>query len=867
MKNLIGIILLCFVLFFCTKLTNAQIYTIDQGGSFNSCSGNFFDSGSNTSNYQNNENYTITFCSNGGGNAVSIDFSALFDVDPSDTLFIFDGNSTAAPLIGSYNNNNVPSGVSSTTANTTACITLQFISNGSLSGLGWDAVLSCIMACQPIDPVISTVPALINLGPDSTYTNICAGDNVLFNVSGTYPDNGANPYSYAQSDGTSTFDWSLGTGNTAVTQATNQVYTIPQGYLVTLTVTDANNCSETVKHRVRMGVPPNFAGVFAQPDTACYGDTINLLGGFTQTTTAPAGVTPVPGMIFAGGITTGQTFLPDGSGASYSTPININGFNGQTIMNGTDIEEVCMNIEHSYLGDLVIELECPNGTKIDLSNTFGFSPGSTFLGDADDAPSPSITPGIGMNYCFDLSAAFGTMSSENALGNWIPSTVTPGNNILTPGSYQPDQSFNDLIGCPIDGNWNLIITDYKNLDNGYIFEWSLTINPAINPNSENYNVDILSGVWLPDPDIINDFDTLAIALPTTAGAKPFVFQVTDEYGCIFDTTIQVVVLPELTPVATPDTVLCLNMSTPLNINAGAPLGTSLNYLWSPSTGLSDPTISSPIFNGSSTTMYTVDVTHTNFPQCAITSNPITIEVRTDPDPVLLGDSSVCIGDMLTLSISNSDSILWPDGSTTSSVTFTPSVDTLITVTAVNFCNTFTFNQNISVNDNPSVTASSDTSIIIQDSAQIAAFTADTGVTYLWSPMDDLGCFTCSETAAAPIETTVYTVEITDTNGCTAEAFVEVSVFIPDLFIPTGFSPNGDGVNDVVYVRSLDIKTMSFQVFDRWGKLVFETTDQENGWDGTNQGNKLDFGVYFYKFEARFLSGNKMAKSGSITLFR
>ncbi|NQX97978.1 MAG: hypothetical protein HRT73_08880, partial [Flavobacteriales bacterium] len=141
-----------------------------------------------------------------------------------------------------------------------------------------------------------------------------------FNALGTYPNDGVNPLNYTQSDATSTFEWALGTGNVLTTQSASEIYNTPQGYLILLTITDVNGCIETIKHRVRTGIPPIFSGVLALPDTACFGDTVNLIGGFTQTLTPTAtGVATNTGIITAGGIVSGQTFLPDGSGTSYTT--------------------------------------------------------------------------------------------------------------------------------------------------------------------------------------------------------------------------------------------------------------------------------------------------------------------------------------------------------------------------------------------------------------------------------------------------------------------------------------------------------------------------------------------------------------------
>tara|TARA_B100000809_G_scaffold9521_1_gene9028 strand:+ start:14747 stop:18493 length:3747 start_codon:yes stop_codon:yes gene_type:complete len=526
-------------------------YEIDQQGTVNDCSANFWHSDSN-SNYLDNETYIMTICSDGSGNSLNIGFGSLFDIDPSDTLFVYDGATVGSPLIGAYNNDSILTGISTQTSGD-GCLTFKFVSDGALTGAGWKGIVNCLTICQPVDAIISTTPTATNYGPDSNYTNICVGDVVQFSVAGTYPDITANAGSYLQNDANTTFDWEFGNGSVDTGTNVNSTYANEQGYLVLLTITDTNGCVETVRHKVRTGITPEFASVLATPDTSCFGDTVNLLGGFTQTIGFNSTVTVDTGYVSAGGIVSGQTFLPDGNGNSYTTSVNISGFNGQTIQNGTDVATVCLNMEHSYLGDLDMTLTCPNGTTtIILMDGNAGGGGGTFLGDAlDDG---TLNAGVGMDYCFDLSAAWGTMSDENNNSNWIPSTISPGNNILNTGSFQPLESYNNLIGCPIDGNWTVTITDNINFDNGFIFEWGIQLNPAITPNIEAYTVDMLSGIWLPHADIISDFDTVAIAYPSITGDNNYIFQVTDEFGCSFDTIVTVTSLPQLV-VTTLDTTL------------------------------------------------------------------------------------------------------------------------------------------------------------------------------------------------------------------------------------------------------------------------------------------------------------------------
>ncbi|RYY37619.1 MAG: gliding motility-associated C-terminal domain-containing protein, partial [Sphingobacteriaceae bacterium] len=88
-----------------------------------------------------------------------------------------------------------------------------------------------------------------------------------------------------------------------------------------------------------------------------------------------------------------------------------------------------------------------------------------------------------------------------------------------------------------------------------------------------------------------------------------------------------------------------------------------------------------------------------------------------------------------------------------------------------------------------------------------------------------------------------------------------------IFVPNAFTPNGDGNNDVLYVYSSSIQSLTFYVYDQWGELIFRSNNQANGWDGTYKGNRMPVGVYVYYMEATMTDGQKINKKGSITLLR
>ena len=196
-------------------------------------------------------------------------------------------------------------------------------------------------------------------------------------------------------------------------------------------------------------------------------------------------------------VSSGLTPLPDGNGINYTDNIYVSGFSqADTITSSSDLDSLKVNLEHSYLGDLEMLLECPNGTQVNIFNgynaslsggndliTGGFGGNITFLGNAFDENIG--TPGEGFDYLFsDVNATWGNMATEFGVGNTIPVVgfgVPPvsGNAMNPNGVYLPEISFANFIGCPLNGDWKITIRDNMGADDGYIFEWGIYFNPAI----------------------------------------------------------------------------------------------------------------------------------------------------------------------------------------------------------------------------------------------------------------------------------------------------------------------------------------------------------------------------------------------------
>lgn len=525
-------------------------------------------------NYSPNMSETIVFCPDlAQGSKVSIAFATnigfTWDVDGSDTLYVFDGPNTGSPLIGAFNSDTDPNGffVQASWNNPSGCLTLLFVSNGAVEGTGWDANVACGNPQQPFEPHIE---AFVNgVGPnalnplDTGYVDVCFGDSIMFVAKPLFPNAWeVNGFGYSQNVGNCDYEWTIG----GVGQFSNDTiwFTPParSGYFVDLRVTDQFPLIERITCKVRVSQLPSFAGTGPVDDTVCLGMNTNLIGGVTPTDTV--GIDIPGGEFEIGGIFAGLTQLPDGTGAVYTTDIAITGFDTATVItSGADIDQLCIDIEHSYIGDLEIALTCPNGTMVSLMNAFnqagGLIPGGcgngigTFLG--NDTNIDGGAPGSPVwTYCFSETAnTAGTICAEVGTNTVINDY---GFTALNPAPvYLPDGAWSGFAGCPINGTWTITVQDNQGIDDGYIFQWGIYFNQSLFPDAEGYQNIVVYENWVNDPTIISgQNDTLLVIQPNTPGNYGYTYEITDDFGCDYDTTVYLFVLPQ--PSIQPDTLAC-----------------------------------------------------------------------------------------------------------------------------------------------------------------------------------------------------------------------------------------------------------------------------------------------------------------------
>jgi len=247
--------------------------------------------------------------------------------------------------------------------------------------------------------------------------------------------------------------------------------------------------------------------------------------------------------------------------------------------------------------------------------------------------------------------------------------------------------------------------------------------------------------------------------------------------------------------------------------------------------------------------------------------------------------TVCVGDTLQLTVNNlnGDALIYawsPENEIISGAnTATPLVSPVETQTvySVVVANTLgctaleTATVNIFNFVPPLVVMADPDTIAAGQEVQLEA-TQDAGYIYYWDPSETLSANDIYNPTATPLETTTYDLTIRDPNGCINRRSITITVFNPEcrepfIFVPNAFTPDGDGLNEVLFVRGAAIDEVFFAIYNRWGEKVFESNSKSQGWDGTFKGKMLTPDVYGYYVQVRCFNGEEYFKKGNVTLIR
>ena len=378
-------------------------------------------------------------------------------------------------------------------------------------------------------------------------------------------------------NGNFTYNWNFGDGFTSNSANPTHTYTTSGSHSVTLLLTaNPGGCQNAITQSVTVTpIPTVDAGIGG---TVCSGGCITLGG----STNAVGGVTgPVS---FTN---TNDYNIPDNSPVGVYSPIVVSGIS-PTIIGAGSIVSVCIDIYHDFDDDVDMYLQCPDGTRLELSTDNG---GSNF----------DYT-----NTCFSPTAS---------------TSITTGTAPFT-GTWLPEQSFNVLNGCTTNGTWQLFVQDDSALDTGHIMDWTITFN-----NSQP------AYTWSPTTAMTNATTLAPTVCPTTA--TTYTLTASNGIGCTAADTVTINVNPAPTAtISYAGTPFCSSIAATQGITLTG-TGAYTGGVYSAPAGLSINAASGAITPSTSTpNTYTVTYTIAASAGCAAVTVITSININTILTPTI-----------------------------------------------------------------------------------------------------------------------------------------------------------------------------------------------------------------------------------------
>jgi gliding motility-associated-like protein len=748
----------------------------------------------------------------------------------------------------------------------------------------------------------ATKPVTISPNPAvsfSTPSAVCLGQpiNILNNSTIT----GGSIVSY---------NWNFGNGTTSSLQNPMPNYTTPGTYQITLTATSDQGCVNSSTGSITINPLPN---VTITPNTTiCPNSSIQLNAtGGNSYRWSPAEFFSNPNIAnpVANLELDPQTFkvvVTNAQGCVDSATVTINLFPLPLADAGEDTS-VCLNTNDLTVFNSTVPLQATGGISYVWTPTAGLS--NPNISNPNASPSENTTYTVTvtdangcvasdtvrvtvLNPALDLiqvdvdSACFGDTVYVSVLDQgpistytWTPTTFVTDPSANAPGFFPPSNTVYTLAisnYCYQDQDDVLIeIVPLPNLSAGpldsicygesyqlnatpndlAIYQWTSTDNSLSNPN-------------IPNP----------IIQPETS-SEYFLFAV-DSVGslaCSNTSSVQILVYPN------PEISIQLPANYPGwicfgdNILLEAVTDNGVNFQWTASNPT--PFTNSNIGITNATPSDTTDfyVVTTNIHGCS-NSDSITIDVQLPINPVLWGDSIMCFGEFVGLSARGGLYYEWQpsdiffNSSSPNTLAF-PDSSLTISVIISNDCFDATLSKFITVYQLPEVNAGDNITIYRDEFGELNGSGAGFP---LWFAADNTtrGILSSPEIfdpVVSPFNTTQYVLEITDPEtGCRNYDTTTVNVDVFTLLaFPTGFTPNGDGVNDFArIIKYLNIQNLiDLSIYDRFGEAVFITNDINQGWDGTYKGKDSEIGTYIWVIRAVTKDEEEILRKGNITLIR
>ena len=519
-------------------------------GNLETCQGFLVDTGLSAGDYGPNEDITMTICPEAPETIITLYF-ALAALGEGDLMQVYDGPDDSSPLLGAYMDFDLQGlELYASEGNPGGCLTLHFTSDASGAG-NFVAEMSCGYPCERPFAIVESGEPLPHL--------TCVGEEITFDASGSTSAEGFDIISW---------EWDFADGVVLDDGAiVSHAFDSPGAYKVQLSIADDNisdddpdGCSNNnlVDHLVLVSTEPDWNGTSIDA-TVCSGQLFPLDGVVEGTTydSEPSGD-------FGEGL-----FIPDDQSQCFNAELTFTAFSPGAVIEdaNSDILDLFINFEHSYMGDLTITFICPNGQSLAVHQQGG---GITNLGVPDQGDGTG--PGTGWDYFWSPSATNGTWA-DNATGQ------------LPAGDYESAQPFELLEGCPLNGTWEVEVCDAWAADDGYIFEWNVNFNPELYPEpivfTPVFGMGCDSTSWS-GPSIYDQSEDCNDITLVAAASGTFTYTATNNFGCTYTTDVEITVVdgPEV-EIETPAGFCGSPVSLQGNVLNQDP-GFNYSYDWTPS---------------------------------------------------------------------------------------------------------------------------------------------------------------------------------------------------------------------------------------------------------------------------------------------
>ena len=381
------------------------------------------------------------------------------------------------------------------------------------------------------------------------------------------------------------------------------------------------------------------------------------------------------------------------------------------------------------------------------------------------------------------------------------------------------------------------------------------------------SVDILAvgavnAQWSPPDGLDNPAANQVSASPTET--ITYTVTLTDNIGCTDEANVQVSVVPGPPGGQVyPELEICQGYGINLQGAEGD------DWVWSPNINLNDPSLQFPYANPGQTTTYNVAITNI----CGVGVDQVTVQVNV-PQAFASEDGGICRGSAFEVSASGLDpdaTFFWAPSEfvmspSASSTTVSPPVTQTFTVFVTDSDGCTASDQlTVFVTQPPDISAGMDRKVEWLDEVELAGYTA--GLDWYWTPAENLSCDTCLNPTLVVEEPGWYVLHAIDSTGCGGADSVFIDIFFP-VYVPSSFTPNNDGINDVFRVEGQDLRGYWMRIFNRWGEEIFFSDDPNEPWLGNVKGglHSAPDGMYLYQVRYEESEGPLLIE-GTVFLLR